>query len=221
MSRRGAALVIVLWAVVVVIPLAGAAMTEMAHGVWASENRVRRLQAAWAAEACLELVLSRGGMPADAADGDSVALGAGLWCTYHLEDPQATLNINRAPRDVLSRYLGSDAVAAALIDWRDPDSISSSGDPEAAWYRDRGRVGPRNAGFRSVSEVRLVRGAEDLPDSLMAGLTVRGAGPEPGDVTAHVTGGTDVSKLRVRLVVELRPAQGRLAIIRRLEEPGP
>ncbi len=92
---------------------------------------------------------------------DTVQLGHGTWCHVSVWDPEGRVNINTADSASLRKLFGSDTMAAALMDWRDPDDSARAAGAELAWYRARGRVGPRNGPLASPDELGLVRGFDD------------------------------------------------------------
>lgn len=191
MSRHGFALLSALW-IVVALGTLGAVATRVGRSEFAAaRNRVLLARAGWAREACVELLLARF-QPTDPLRGDSAGLGRGTWCRIAVEDPEARLNVNVASPDHLSALLGSDSLTAALLDWRDPDSLPRPGGAEADWYRARGRATPRNGPLADLRELRLVRGF-DLPvvRRLLPLLTTRGDGrvdvnTAPGPVLSAV-----------------------------------
>lgn len=80
------------------------------------------------------------------------------------------ININKASEDLLSAAFaanGTDektarAIAAAIIDWRDPDELPRPGGAEAIHYmRDGENIKPRNGPFETVGELLFVRGVTD------------------------------------------------------------
>jgi hypothetical protein len=87
------------------------------------------------------------------------------------------VNLNRASGAILRAVLGSDSLAAAVLDWRDADSMPEVLGAEWPWYAAHQRDGPRNALFRSVKELRLVRGFETAPPLWLDSVfTVEGDG---------------------------------------------
>lgn len=63
-------------------------------------------------------------------------------------------------------------LAARVIDWRDADDMQGIQGAERSDYRLANRGGPRNGPFETVSELLLVLGAEQLPESLLDAFTV-------------------------------------------------
>lgn len=88
-------------------------------------------------------------------------------------DESGKIDLNRAPPDVLERVFGDRGdVAAAVLDWRDPDDVRRFHGAEAADYPD---TKPRNGPFQSVDELLLVRGVSpDVFETVRPLLTVAG-----------------------------------------------
>lgn len=176
MSRRGFALLAVLWALTAVTVLTGVAITVARVGSLTTRNRVLLARAAWAREACVEILQAR--YAQDASQRlDSVDLGRGTWCTGTLEDPSVKLNLNVADRPALVSILQGvvhrsavpDSLVDALLDWRDPDQVARPFGDESSENR--------NGPFADVWELRYVRGFTDsLVARLTPLLTTRGTG---------------------------------------------
>ena len=64
------------------------------------------------------------------------------------------------------------ALAARIVDWRDADDTTTVHGAERTEYRSAKRSGPRNGQFENVSELLLVLGAQQLPESLLEMFTV-------------------------------------------------
>ncbi len=188
MNRRGFALLAVLWLTAALSVIAGMTLAVARTGLEASRNRILLERAGWAREACVELLLGRWALMDDSlataermkrlqAPLDSVDLGRATWCSVHLEDPSARLNLNLADRTQLHALLGSDSLADALLDWRDGDDLARPNGAERRWYRSHHRPEPTNRPFASVGELLLVRGFESADSGHLASrLTVRGRG---------------------------------------------
>src|SRR5437879_1939393 len=131
MSRRGFALLAVLWVLTALSVLAGAGFVVARTGSLTTRNRVMLARAGWAREACVEILLARYGQDAAIRWLHPVDLGRGTWCAATLEDPAAKLNLNLAGREALVIALSAvnlgrsvDSLVDALLDWRDPDTIA-------------------------------------------------------------------------------------------------
>jgi len=197
MSRRGFALLAVLWTLTAITVLTGIAITVARLGSATTRNRVLLGRAAWAREACVEILQARYGQEASIHALDSVDLGRGTWCTASLEDPSVKLNINLADRPALTTVLQAvvrrsaavDSLVDALLDWRDPDAVPRPLGDESS--------GNRNGPFADVAELRSVHGFTDpRVASLVPFLTTRGTGAinvnaAPPEVVAALPGVTE------------------------------
>jgi len=170
MSRRGFALLAVLWVLTALGVLAGSALLTAREGQLASRNRLVLARAEWASEACIEITMGKYAADSAFRAIDTTALGRGTWCTARLVDPSSLLNLNLADSSALRTVLGSDSLVDALMDWRDADAVSRPYGAEADWYRAFRRVPPRNGTFRSIREVQLVRGFEAIPVARLEAL---------------------------------------------------
>jgi general secretion pathway protein K len=177
MSRRGFALLAVLWTVTAITMLTAVAMAVARLGSTTTRNRVLLTRAAWAREACGELLQARYAQDPSVRRLDSVDLGRNTWCTATLEDPSVKLNLNLADRAALVTVFQAvvhhsapvDSLVDALLDWRDPDTVPRPFGDES--------FGNRNGPLADVWELRYVRGFTDsLVSSLAPFLTTRGTG---------------------------------------------
>lgn len=158
MSRRGFALLTVLWALALASLVVGTALEATRLGQAATANRIVLARAAWAREACAEILLARAAEDANVAGVDTVDLGRGTWCRAEIEDPGAKLDVNVADREQLRLLLANDSLVDALLDWRDSDSTPRPLGAEADWYHRQGLPTPRNGPLADVEELALVRG---------------------------------------------------------------
>ncbi|HVL17350.1 MAG TPA: hypothetical protein VM387_05115 [Gemmatimonadales bacterium] len=177
MSRRGFALLTVLWLVAALTVLAAGALAVAGQGAASSRNRIVLLRGSWAADGCAEILLARYAERGDVEPVDTTDLGAGVWCRAEVEDAGGRLDLNRASPEQLRLLLGADSLADAVLDWRDPDEVPRRRGAEAEWYRARGRRLPRDSAFASVTELAFVRGFDSARVARLApALTVRAAG---------------------------------------------
>ena len=196
MSRRGFALLAVLWVLTALVVLAGAGFAVARTGSLTTRNRVLLARAGWAREACVEILLARYAQDAAIRRLDPVDLGRGSWCAAALEDPAARLNPNLAVRDALLTLLSTvchrrsvDSLADALLDWRDPDTLARPYGVETG--------ANRNGPLADVAELRYVPGFDSaLVARLSAFLTTRGTGvinvnAAPREVLATLPGITE------------------------------
>lgn len=177
MSRRGFALLTVLWALGLASLVVGTAVVTAHLGQAATANRLVLSRAAWAREACTEILVARTAKDASIRELDSVDLGRGTWCWATIEDPGAKLNLNAADAEALRLLLANDTLADALLDWRDGDSIPRPLGAESDWYRSRALPLPRNGPLADLRELALVRGFDSARVArLLPLLTTEGTG---------------------------------------------
>lgn len=177
MSRRGFALLTVLWAIAILGLLVGGSLRLAELGGATSRNRIALARAGWAREACLEILLSRYAQNEVIGQVDTVDLGRGTWCRASVEGVGARLNLNLATSEALRHLLGEESLVDALLDWRDSDDVPRPFGAEADWYETAGKRPPRNGPLADAMELRLVKGFEPVFVSrLELLLTVRGNG---------------------------------------------
>lgn len=162
MSRRGFALITVLWVTAILSAVVGTSLGAARTGGETSRNRIVLTRGGWAREACLEILFSRHSRAASMRTMDTVDLGRGAWCRAELTDPAAKLDLNLASPDALRKVLGNDSLADALLDWRDPDDLERSLGAENAWYQTANRRIPRNGPLAAIEELRSIRGFDSL-----------------------------------------------------------
>ena len=208
-TREGFALLAVLWTLTAITMLTGAAMAMARLGSTATRNRVLLARAAWAREACGEILQARYAQDPSVRRLDSVDLGRNTWCTAALEDPSMKVNPNLADRaalvtvfqTVVGRSAPVDSLVDALLDWRDADTVPRPFGDESS--------GNRNAPLADVWELRSVRGFTDsLVGRLARFLTTRGTGAinvnaAPPEVLGTLPGTTEEA---IRMVIMHRRA---------------
>jgi hypothetical protein len=116
MNRRGFALLAVLWVLTALTALAGVALATSRVGWETTRNRMLLTRAAWAREACAEILLARYARRDSAQRVDTVDLGRGVWCQAGLEDPAARVNVNEADPPTLQRLLSVVGLRPAAVD---------------------------------------------------------------------------------------------------------
>lgn len=217
-TQRGAALILVMWLIALLIALVGAfAMTARIEYM---QGRVlsRGLIAGQAARAGLEYAMTRVVLPDPVEqwlpDGRTYPWTFGeAQVEVRIVDESAKVDLNNAGFDLIAALLravgveGDTAtdVAAAIIDWRDPDSLTQpSGGAEDPQYSAAERpYGAKDAPFETIAEVEQVLGmtpaiyaavAEHLtvhsgqaqPDQRFASAAVLQAmGIDPGPIVAQ------------------------------------
>lgn len=116
MSRRGFALLAVLWVITALTALTGAGVLVARVGRETTRNRVLLARAEWAREACGEILQARFAATPTLRKLNPIDLGRGTWCRASLDDPAARLNLNTADRDVIARLLTVQGMPASLAD---------------------------------------------------------------------------------------------------------
>jgi general secretion pathway protein K len=158
MNRRGFALLTVLWLVAGLAAVGAAGLAAACLGAGTSRNRVQLIRAGWARNACEEILLAKYAERGSVVQVDSTDLGGAVWCEARIEEAGTRLDLNLAEPVALRALLGSDSLADALLDWRDPDDVPRPLGAEQPWYMDQGRRAPRNGPLADVAELRLIRG---------------------------------------------------------------
>jgi general secretion pathway protein K len=172
-QMHGAALVLVMWLVALLTALIGAfAMTARIEHM---QGRAlsRGVVAEQAARAGMEYALTRVVLPDPewqwAPDGRAHPWQLGdVVVEVRIVDESAKVDLNVAGFPLLSgllRAVGAEpeqaeAVAAAIVDWRDPDTLTqAAGGAEDAQYAQAGRpYGAKDAPFDTIAEVEQVLG---------------------------------------------------------------
>jgi general secretion pathway protein K len=157
-SRRGFALLTVLWLIAALSAVSAAALAIARVGASASYNRVLLTRAEWARAACAEILVARYTMRDSIAPLGTIDLGNNVWCRAMVEEAGSRLDLNLAPPEALRILIGNDSLTDALLDWRDPDSVPRPRGAEAGWYGEQGGRGPRNGPLADIAELLLVRG---------------------------------------------------------------
>lgn len=116
MSRRGFALLAVLWVITALTALTGAGLMVARIGSTTTRNRVLLARAEWAREACSEILLARFAVDASVRVLDPIDLGRGTWCRVSIDDPSGKANLNTADRDVLAHLFAMLGVQPAIAD---------------------------------------------------------------------------------------------------------
>ncbi len=181
-AERASVLIIVLWVAFGLVSLAIYFANSSSLELRAADNRVAALEAEQAIAGAARYVsnalanVTEPGTPPDPAlfKPEAVLVGSArfwligqpldeeddLQVTFGLLDEGAKLNLNTATLAMLNKLPRmTDALAAAIIDWRDVDSDPSENGAEDEIY---GRLNPayrcKNAPFESIEELRMVYG---------------------------------------------------------------
>jgi len=193
--ERGAALLLVLWLVVLLTALVGA---------FALTARMEALQGRVGNQGAMTLEIARAGMEyalvrvADRnpethwpPDGRAHAWTFdGHEVRVRIVDETGKVDLNQADLPLLSRLMqalgqppdASDALAAAIVDWRDADDLTQPvGGAEDGDYAAAGRdYGAKDAPFESIAEVEQVLGmTPELYARLAPFLTLHSGRAQP------------------------------------------
>lgn len=194
-SQHGAALILVMWLVALLIALIGAFATSARIEYMQGRTLSRGLVAEQAARAGLEYALTRIFDLEPTAqwlpDGRAYPWAfEGAEVQVRIVDETAKVDLNAADINLLSslfQAVGAEpdvasAVAAAIVDWRDSDSLSQpSGGAEDPHYASAGLpYGAKDGPFETVGEVEQVLGmTPDLFEAAATHLTVHSGQPLP------------------------------------------
>lgn len=194
-AQRGAALLLVMWMIALLAGLVGAfALTAR---IEAMQGKVlsRGVVADQAARAGLEYAMTRVNDPDPKLqwqpDGRPYEWSFGAArVTVRIVDESGKVDLNAADITLLSGLIHAtgaeqaqaDAVASAIVDWRDADSLSQpQGGAEDPQYAAAGRpYGAKDAPFDTVAEVEQVLGVTPaLYAKIARHLTVNSGAPQP------------------------------------------
>lgn len=176
-SRRGFALLAVLWVIAAASVLALGLAAAARESLEAARDRTDLIRAGWRAEECAEQArrvidgalqqghwrgLSRIVLAAMAAHSD---------CRVTLREVGSRMDVNSAPASMLDTALKRigvapkqrDSLIDALLDWRDADDVPRPLGAERAWYSTRGLPTPRNGPLADIRELSRVRGFDRIP----------------------------------------------------------
>lgn len=172
-SQRGVALVIVVWASIILAVIASSFMLErrtdaMIVGNSTSIARAQAAADAGVARAVFESYRSDNAPDIWKRDGFPHSWSFdGVPVTVEIRDESAKIDINAAP-DALLRGLfvtaglnddEANALLDSVLDWRDSDSLKRLHGAEAEDYKAAGLpYGPANAPFQAIEELQLVLG---------------------------------------------------------------
>jgi general secretion pathway protein K len=171
--ERGVALVLVIWVVTLLLVIAGSFLYAMRTDARASRNaaliaRGDAIAHAAISRALLELFKPQGSPEVWRREGEARDWSFdGARVKVRLTDESAKIDINSANNELLKglfRYAGMGEEEAAklldaVLDWRDPDSLTRPSGAEEPQYTQAGLKGrPANYPFQSTEELQLVLG---------------------------------------------------------------
>lgn len=184
--NRGIALVVVLWAVVLLMTIGA----SFAFGVRMDTRMVANLGDAARSEALAEAGVYRGIVALLAPTGESGIGEAGRIADLdfpegvvriRVQSEMGKVDLNAAQHDLLRGLFAvhvddevADALAGAVTDWRDEDKLKSTNGAEDRDYRAEGYpYGAADASFQSIEELQQVMGmTPELYQQVSGGLTV-------------------------------------------------
>lgn len=207
-DQRGIALVIVLWLIALLSLLALGQTAAVRTETRVTANQLESASARAAAYGCIQLALLEMMRPPAARtwDVDGTVHSATLEearLSVRITDESGKVDINFASGPLLDTLLqAADVEEAArwslvdaILDWRDPDNLRRAHGAEAADYQTAGLdYTPRNAPFRRIEELTLVRGmTAALYHTLAGSITVHSG-------NAHLNGELATSPLLQRML---------------------
>ena len=198
--NRGFALILVIWSLVLLASLATGFSHAVRHEtrVAADMSAIARAEAT-ATAALNTTVLALGSSDREArwqADGRTHLIPwPGATVTVRVQSESGRIDINRSPPELLAGLFsqlltGSDpeALADAVIDWRDKDDIPGPAGAEKEAYSQAGYAyEPSNGAFYSVNELSQVMGFDSaMVETVKPYLTVHSGQPRINAASADL-----------------------------------
>ena len=187
-SQRGVALVLVVWAAVLLTVIASTFIVERRTESLVLRNSLSLARAEAAADAGIhrglyELFRNDTAQDRWSRDGTRHEWSFdGIPIRIELRDESAKIDINTATDPLLRGLLVSSGLADdeatrlldAILDWRDPDPLKRPNGAEEADYREAGlNHKPANSSFQAIEELQLVLGMRpDIYRRLAPSITV-------------------------------------------------
>lgn len=190
-ARPGFILLAALWITLAASALALAVSTAGRRALAAAANRADATAGLWAAEGCMSGALAALHTaslddPVTWSALDSVLESAPppLPCVVTARPVGERADVNAVDSAFLRRLADAagirggrgDSIVAAILDWRDGDSVARPLGAERDWYRERDRQLPRDGALAHQDELLRVRGVGHVP-ALLDYL-----GAEPGRI---------------------------------------
>jgi general secretion pathway protein K len=186
-TQRGVALIAVLWVVAFLATIASTVAHQSRSSLQMTKNRIETLKLKQAAESVLLLSIANKINSPEHQDIISIdnnldSLFDGVSVQHSISDESGKIDLNTAPLPILQslmKEIGMDedsavAIASAILDWRDEDSLVRVNGAEDNDYLSSGySYGSKDADFERVEELQLVRGVtKSLFDALAPYITV-------------------------------------------------
>lgn len=183
-NDRGAALIVVLWLIVLLTLLATTVSAISLSHRKAAARYAESVENQEAADSAIRLTLL-GIMGSSVRQRVPITLSSSMTLLGHtitvtIEKESGKIDLNTAPQALLlaafaaNGWQEADAkvMAARIVDWRDSDDTPVPFGAEEPDYRSAHRsYGPRNGSFESVDEVRQVIDGEKISPELMKAFT--------------------------------------------------
>jgi type II secretory pathway component PulK len=222
-SEKGAALLAVLWVVALLIGLVAGASLLLMQDLDLGATRRQVFRARMLAESGLALAVNPDIKPDDPLLRQQVSPDERVAVEMTGEDGLLNLNVllqrvQQGDRETLRRVLRywglelqpADALIDCLVDWVDPDDFVNNRGAEKRAY---GRNGmPFNRPFRSIEEVTLVRGMQQVEELYPAWRTW---------FSVYASGVLDINEARPEIISAVTGADLRLAQQMRARRLGP
>jgi hypothetical protein len=178
MSRRGFAVIGVVWLLVVLVAAGLTVNASVRVGLARSRNRLLLNRAEWAREACAAILRGRyrlmaatGNINPSKVVSDTIDLGRGTWCMVQVGDPAARINLNLVDSVVLERLLGDSILVDRILRSRPLESVDQVGETldsagraartlrDFTSVRGTGRVNLNSAPFEVLQAITGLPGA--------------------------------------------------------------
>lgn len=198
--HRGFALILVIWSLVLLASLATGFAYAVRHQARVAADVADVARAEAAATAALHtMVLTLGMSDREARRQSDIGIHRVAWpqadITVQVKSESGRIDVNRAPRELLAGLFAlllpdanPEALADALIDWRDRDDRPGPAGAEQAAYAEAGYVyGPANTAFYSVNELSQVIGFDSrIVETVRPYLTVYSRQPRLNAASADL-----------------------------------
>lgn len=196
-TAQGAALIVVLWLVLLLTLLATAASSiSVSHrrsaALYAQSIAAEETMDSATRLVLLAVIASPFRQQVSVLSSQSITLfDTSVLVTVEREEGR--IDLNSASQDLLLALFATNgwsdidarSMAARIIDWRDSDDVPEPFGAELPEYRTAHRnYGPRNARFESVDELRQVLGGEKIGPTLMNSFTVYSHAEVPNESAA-------------------------------------
>lgn len=140
LTRRGFALITVLWLITALASLVGLSLSAVRIGNQATTNRITLTRGRWAAEACGAIAQARW-VQHRFIDTATIDLGRGARCAWRAEDPTARVNLNVADPEVLHSLGAGEAFVRVLLERRRLVPLEAIEEASELWGFDSTLIG--------------------------------------------------------------------------------